>query len=72
MARFVEDISPLATNTVLHCHERIAQQCMRRLTRVVRAVISAKSACLKDMIGSKVFPKEAVILRNAQGVMYAD
>lgn len=72
MARFAEEISPLATNTVLRCHERMAQQCMHRLTRVVRAVISAKSVCLKDMIGSKGFPKEAVILQNARGVMYAD
>lgn len=69
MALFVEEISPLATNTVLHCHERMAQQCMHRLTK---AVISAKSGCLKDMIDSKVFPKEAVILRNAQDAMYAD
>lgn len=57
MARFVE-ISPLANNMVLHCHERLAQRCLHRLTRFVRAVSSAKSGCRKDMIDSKVFPKK--------------
>lgn len=60
MARFVEEISPLATNTLLHCHERLAQRYLQRLTRFVRAVSSAQSGCLKDMIDSKVFPKKGL------------